>query len=188
AARGSRLCRRRTPRARLARGRVLHREPAERGTRPKRRRRPQRRARSRGDDDADRQRGARRPLDRPSRRGLRRRLMSFGHPLLLLTLLLVPAALGALWLAERRRMRYAVRFTNLDALAGVARGGAWRRVAPAALFLAALAALCFAVARPHATTLVPQERATVILVIDVSRSMDARDVKPSRLLAAEAAV
>lgn len=114
--------------------------------------------------------------------------MSFGHPLLLLTLLVVPAAIGAAWLGERRRMRYAVRFTNLDVLAGVARGGSARRFAPFVLFLAALAALCFAVARPHATTLVPQERATVILVLDVSRSMDAKDVKPSRLLAAEAAV
>jgi Ca-activated chloride channel family protein len=114
--------------------------------------------------------------------------MSFGHPLLLLTLLIVPAAIVALWLAERRRMRYAVRFTNLDVLAGVAGGGRWRRFAPATLFLAALAALCVAVARPHATTMVPQERATVILVLDVSRSMDAKDVKPTRLLAAEAAV
>jgi Ca-activated chloride channel family protein len=115
--------------------------------------------------------------------------MSFGHPLLLLTLLIVPAAIGAFLLAERRRMRYAVRFTNLDVLAGVvARGGAWRRYAPFVLFLVAVAALCVGVARPHATTMVPQERATVILVIDVSRSMDAKDVKPSRLLAAEAAV
>ena len=114
--------------------------------------------------------------------------MSFGHPLLLLTLLVVPAAIAAYWLAERRRMRYAVRFTNLDVLAGVARGGSVRRFAPFVLFLAALSSLCFAVARPHATTLVPQERATVILVIDVSRSMDAKDVKPTRLLAAESAV
>ena len=114
--------------------------------------------------------------------------MSFGHPLLLLTLLIVPAAIGAARLAERRRMRYAVNFTNLEVLATVVRGGSWRRYAPFVLFLAALAALCIAVARPHATTLVPQERATVILVIDVSRSMDAKDVKPTRLLAAEAAV
>src|SRR5438034_5529482 len=114
--------------------------------------------------------------------------MSFGHPLLLLTLLIVPAAIGAARLAERRRMRYAVNFTNLEVLASVARGGSIRRHLPFAFFLAALAALCFAVARPHATTLVPQERATVILVIDVSRSMDAKDVKPTRLLAAEAAV
>jgi Ca-activated chloride channel homolog len=114
--------------------------------------------------------------------------MSFGHPLLLLTLLVVPAAILAFRLAERRPMRYAVRFTNLDVLAGVARGGAWRRFVPLALFLVALAALCVGVARPHATTRVPEERATVILVLDVSRSMDARDVKPTRLLAAEAAV
>jgi len=115
--------------------------------------------------------------------------VSFGHPLLLLTLLIVPAAIGAFLLAERRRMRYAVRFTNLDVLAGVvARDGAWRRYPPFVLFLVAVAALCVGVARPHATTMVPQERATVILVIDVSRSMDAKDVKPSRLLAAEAAV
>ena len=114
--------------------------------------------------------------------------MTFGHPLLLLTLFLIPAAFLAYRIAERRRMKYAIRYTNLDVLASVARGGTIRRHAPFALFLAALAALCFAVARPHATTLVPQERATVILVIDVSRSMDAKDVKPTRLLAAEAAV
>jgi Ca-activated chloride channel homolog len=114
--------------------------------------------------------------------------VSFGHPLLLLTLLVVPAAIGGLVLADRRRMRYAVRFTNLDVLAGVAGGGRWRRIVPAALFLAAVASLCVAVARPHATTLVLRERATVILVIDVSRSMQARDVKPTRLLAAESAI
>ena len=113
--------------------------------------------------------------------------MSFGHPLLLLTLLVVPAAIAALVLVERRRMRYAVRFTNLDVLAGVAGGLAWRRYIPAALFLLALAAACAAVARPHGTTLVPRERATVVLVIDVSRSMDAHDVKPSRLMAAQSA-
>jgi len=114
--------------------------------------------------------------------------MTFGHPLLLLTLFVIPAAFLAYRIAERRRMKYAVHYTNIDVLASVAGGGTIRRYAPFALFLAALAALCFAVARPHATTLVPQERATVILVIDVSRSMDSKDVKPTRLLAAEAAV
>jgi Ca-activated chloride channel family protein len=114
--------------------------------------------------------------------------MSFGHPLLLLTLLVIPAAIALLVLAESRRMRYAVRFTNLDVLAGVVGGRSLRRHVPAALFLLALVAACVAVARPHAKTLVPQERATVILVIDVSRSMDASDVKPTRLLAAQAAV
>src|SRR5207249_6305085 len=56
------------------------------------------------------------------------------------------------------------------------------------LFLLALAALCVGVARPEHTTLVAKDRATVILVIDVSRSMEARDVKPSRIGAAAAAV
>jgi Ca-activated chloride channel homolog len=114
--------------------------------------------------------------------------MTFGHPVLLLALLVVPAAVGLYLLAERRRARYAIRFTNVDVLATVAGGAMWRRHVPPLLFLAALAALCVGVARPRAATLVPQERATVVLVIDVSRSMAARDVKPTRLLAAEAAV
>jgi Ca-activated chloride channel homolog len=114
--------------------------------------------------------------------------MTFGHPLLLLTLLVVPAAIGLFLLAERRRMRYAVRFTNLEVLAGVVGGRGWRRFVPLALFLLALAALCVAVARPHVHRLVPKERATTILVIDASRSMESRDIKPSRLGAAQEAV
>jgi Ca-activated chloride channel homolog len=114
--------------------------------------------------------------------------MSFGHPLLLLTLLAVPAAILALRLAERRRMRYAVKYTNLDVLAAVAGGRSWRRYVPTAFALLALAVLCVALARPHATSLVPKERATVILVLDVSGSMQASDVRPSRLAAAQKAV
>ena len=114
--------------------------------------------------------------------------MSFDHPLLLLTLLAVPAAIGLFVLAERRRMRYAIRFTNLDVLSGVLGGRLWRQYVPFGVFLLALAALCVGVARPERTTLVPTDRATVILVVDVSRSMEAKDVKPSRLGAAQAAV
>jgi Ca-activated chloride channel homolog len=114
--------------------------------------------------------------------------MTFGHPLLLLTLLVVPAVLVLWRLAERRRMRYAVRYTNVDVLASVAGGRDWRRFVPPALFLLAIAALCVAVARPHAKTLVLRDRATVILVIDASRSMEATDVKPTRLIAAQQAV
>jgi Ca-activated chloride channel family protein len=113
--------------------------------------------------------------------------VSFGHPWLLLTLLVVPAAVALYLLAERRRMRYAVRYTNVDVLASVARGRDWRRFLPLVLFLLALAAICVALARPHRTTLVDRDRATVVLVIDVSGSMGARDVKPTRLAAAEAA-
>ncbi len=114
--------------------------------------------------------------------------MTFAHPLLLLTLLAVPVAVGLYLLAERRRMRYAIRFTNVDVLAGVLRGRVWRQYVPPALFLLAVAALCVGVARPQRTTLVPKDRATVILVVDVSRSMEAKDVKPSRIGAAAAAV
>jgi Ca-activated chloride channel homolog len=114
--------------------------------------------------------------------------MSFQQPLYLLALLAIPAAVGLYLLMERRRMRYAISFTNMDVLARVAGGGAWRRHIPPALFLLALAALCVGFARPTHKTLVAQDRATVILVVDVSRSMESRDVKPTRLRAAEAAI
>ena len=114
--------------------------------------------------------------------------MSFERPLLLLGLLVLPAAIGLYLFAERRRMRYAVRFTNLDVLATVAAGRAWRRYVPPVLFLLALSALLVGIARPTHRTLVAQDRATVILVVDVSRSMEADDVKPTRLRAAEAAI
>ena len=115
--------------------------------------------------------------------------MSFGHPLLLLALLLIPAAVAIYFLAERRRMRYAVAFTNMEVLAAVAETQRpWRRYVPPVLFLLALAALCVAVARPYRSTLVPAEKATVILVVDISGSMQAKDVKPTRLAAAQEAV
>ena len=114
--------------------------------------------------------------------------MTFERPLLLLALLVVPLALALYVLAERRRMRYAIRFTNLDVLAGVVGDRYRRRFVPLALFLLALAALCIGMARPQHTTLVPRDRATVILVLDVSRSMQSKDVKPTRIGAAAAAV
>ena len=67
------------------------------------------------------------------------------------------------------------------------RVSSWRRRVPLALFLAALAALSLALARPHATVAVPQEQASIVLVTDVSRSMLAEDVDPSRLDAARSA-
>ena len=114
--------------------------------------------------------------------------MTFERPLLLLAMLAVPVALALYVLAERRRMRYAIRFTNLDVLASVVGDRYRRRFVPLALFLLALAALCIGMARPQHTTLVPRDRATVILVLDVSRSMQAKDVKPTRIGAAAAAV
>jgi Ca-activated chloride channel homolog len=109
-------------------------------------------------------------------------------PGLLWTLLLVPVALAAYLLAQRRRSRYTVRFTNLDLLANVVSAEpGWRRHVPPALYLLALAALLVSLARPQALTLVPKEQATVILVMDVSGSMNATDVEPTRLLSSQRA-
>jgi Ca-activated chloride channel family protein len=115
--------------------------------------------------------------------------MTFGHPLLLLTLVLIPAALAVYRVVSRRRMRYAVRYTNVDVLAAVvAAGRPWRRWLAAGVFLLAVAALCVAVSRPHVRTLVANDNATVVLVLDVSGSMQAQDVKPTRLAAAQKAL
>jgi Ca-activated chloride channel family protein len=109
-------------------------------------------------------------------------------PGLLWTLLLVPVALAAYLLAQRRRSRYTVRFTNLDLLANVVSAEpGWRRHVPPAFYLLALAALLFSLARPQALALVPKEQATVILVMDVSGSMNATDVEPTRLLSSQRA-
>ena len=114
--------------------------------------------------------------------------MSFASPLLLATLALVPLALAAHLFARRRARRYAVRFPAVATLAPLLpRVSSWRRRLPLALFLASLAALSLALARPHATVAVPQEQASIVLVTDVSRSMLADDVDPSRLDAARAA-
>ena len=114
--------------------------------------------------------------------------MTFGSPLMLVSLLVVPLAVGLDLLAERRRMRYAVRYTNVDLLASVAGGRSWRRLVPPAVFLLALATLCVAAARPRVHALVASDRATIVLVLDVSGSMQANDVKPTRLAAAQQAI
>jgi Ca-activated chloride channel homolog len=114
--------------------------------------------------------------------------MSFVWPAFLWGLLLVPAA-GVLYLlAQRRRKRHAVRFTNLELLANlVPRSPGWRRHLPPVLLLMALSALLLGLARPQATVLVPREEANVVLVMDVSGSMEATDVSPNRLAAAQEA-
>ena len=115
--------------------------------------------------------------------------MSFASPIALVGLLVVPLALWfALW-TDRRRARYAVAFTNLDVLASVVeRRRSFRRWIPLALFLLALAAAATALARPRANMWVPDENATVVLLVDTSGSMRANDVEPTRLDAATAAM
>jgi Ca-activated chloride channel family protein len=113
--------------------------------------------------------------------------MTFATPLALLALLLIPLVILALVLARRRRIRYAIRYPALDVLAGVVareRRGRW---IPAALLLLALTALVLGAAKPMARVPVPREEATVMLVIDVSGSMNADDVEPTRMEAAQRA-
>jgi Ca-activated chloride channel family protein len=115
--------------------------------------------------------------------------VSFASPWLLLSLVLLAGVVGLWMLAERRRARYAVRYTNVDVLAAVAaEGRSWPRLVSPVLFLVALALLLFALGRPHVERMVLKERATVILVIDTSRSMQAEDVPPTRLVAAQEAL
>jgi Ca-activated chloride channel family protein len=112
--------------------------------------------------------------------------MSFREPLLLAGLVLVPLAILAYWVAQRRRRRYAVRYPAVDVLASVA-GKARGRHVPALLALLALAALGIALARPERTVAVEQRQGTVMLVHDTSGSMQATDVPPDRLSAAREA-
>ena len=114
--------------------------------------------------------------------------MNFLAPLMLLGLLLIPVLVGGYLLAQRRRSRYAVRFTNLDLLANLApRRPAWRRHVPTAIYLGAVSLLVLGLARPQMVVAVPREDATVVMAIDVSGSMKATDVAPTRLDAAKAA-
>ncbi len=107
---------------------------------------------------------------------------------LLWLLFLVPVlALAYLW-AQRRRRKYAARYASLivvkDALG---KGPGIRRHIPVILFLAGLAVGIFALSRPSATVMLPSNRGTVILALDISGSMRAHDIKPNRLDAAKAA-
>ena len=114
--------------------------------------------------------------------------MSFVSPGFLAALALVPLALIAHSAARRRARRYAVRYPGVATLAPLLpRVSSWRRLLPLTLFLASLAMLALALARPHATVAVPKEQASIVLVTDVSRSMLAEDVDPSRLEAARSA-
>jgi Ca-activated chloride channel family protein len=112
--------------------------------------------------------------------------VSFREPLLLAGLVLVPLVLAAYVAAQRRRRRFAVRYTNVDVLATVA-GRDWLRHLPAALALLALAALVVALARPERVVADERKQATVVMVTDTSGSMLATDVAPDRLRAAQAA-
>jgi Ca-activated chloride channel family protein len=114
--------------------------------------------------------------------------LAFLSPWRLLLLFAVLALAIVYVVFQRRRSTYAVRFTNLDLLESVApKRPGWRRHITAAVQLLALATLVVAFAQPTHEVKVPRERATVVMAVDVSLSMEATDVQPSRIEAAKAA-
>ena len=114
--------------------------------------------------------------------------MTYDEPIRLWFLLGV-AALAAIYvLMQRRRQQYAVRFTNMALLDAVApKKPGWRRHAAAFAFLIAIGTLVVAFARPTHDEKVPRERATVIVAIDTSLSMEADDITPTRIEAVKTA-
>jgi Ca-activated chloride channel family protein len=114
--------------------------------------------------------------------------MSFQWPPALLALVAIPLAVAAYVAGERRRSRTVARFATPALFPNVvARAPGRLRHLPPAVLTVALVALLVGVARPHATISVPREEATVVLALDVSRSMTATDVHPTRLASARSA-
>ncbi len=114
--------------------------------------------------------------------------MRFGDPRLLWLLVLVPGLVAGYLALQRRRRSYTVRFTNLELLAAVApHQPRWRRHVAPGIFLVAFVILVGAVARPSISAKIPREQASIMLVVDVSRSMAATDLQPNRMAAAKAA-
>lgn len=112
--------------------------------------------------------------------------IQFLSPDRLWALTLVPLLVAFYLWAMRRRNRTGMRFTNTSVLAKVVpRQSQWRRHLAVGLSLLSLVTLVIAWAQPNGVDKVPRERATIVLVIDVSRSMAATDVKPNRLDAAK---
>src|SRR5687767_7123582 len=108
--------------------------------------------------------------------------MTLEWPVALIALLLLPLAVVTYTWLERRRRAGAAEFANPALLPGIVplRPGR-KRYVPPALLLLALALVLVGLARPHATLATPREEATVVLAVDVSYSMAAKDVFPTRL-------
>src|SRR3954447_1572625 len=114
--------------------------------------------------------------------------MTFEAPLWLLGLLVIAALVALYVVLQLRRTAYAVRFTNVALLGSlVPKRPGWRRHLAFGLVALALAALVVSLAVPSAKVRVPRERATVIMAVDVSLSMKATDIDPTRFQAMQTA-
>lgn len=113
-------------------------------------------------------------------------LPQFMEPMRLWLLLLIPLIVAAYIIASRRKNRKGMRFTNTSMLGAVIpKQSQWRRHLAVALSLLSLITLTCAFAKPKDQVDVPRERATIVVVLDVSLSMQATDVKPNRLAVAK---
>jgi Ca-activated chloride channel family protein len=115
-------------------------------------------------------------------------MIRFLEPWWLLLVLVALALAGAYVAVQFRRKTYAVRFTNIALLQSIApKSPGWRRHLAATAFLLSLLVLAAGMAKPSTEVEEPLERATIVLAIDVSLSMQATDIDPSRFDAAKEA-
>jgi Ca-activated chloride channel family protein len=114
--------------------------------------------------------------------------MNFLHPQILWLLLAVPALIAAYLLLLRRKKKHVVRFSSIGLVKeAIGPGQRFRRHIPPLLFLLSEIALIVACAGPTTVITLPYQRKTIILCMDVSLSMGARDVEPNRITAAQTA-
>ena len=111
-------------------------------------------------------------------------VITFAWPELLWLLLLLPVLVGVYLLLLRRKRKSAVRYANLGMIKeAMGAASKFRRHVPPVLFLFAIALLLIAMARPSATVTLPTQKQTIIMALDASGSMRAKDIEPSRLVA-----
>ena len=114
--------------------------------------------------------------------------MNFLWPEMLWLVLIVPALVAAYFYLLRRKQATALRYASLSMVKeAMGTGQRFRRHVPPLFFLIALIVLIVAMARPAAIITLPSQYQTIILAMDVSGSMRAKDVQPNRISAAQAA-